>query len=662
MLAEVLGTYRNLMSGGPARNPAVPGTNYAAYVALEREALRSKQARQHWLNILRGAVRTELPWRSARLDSPGQAPKVGREQLILSEEHTSELFSVAHREGVPIKTILQSAFLRMLAELGGCSDVLAGTLENGRPETAGSDELAGLFLNVLPLRARMDCASWRELFDALISAEAAGHPYRRYPSTALQRDFGGRFATALFNFTNFHPYAALAEGASPRLLEWTASDQTFYPLTLQCALHWDRRTLRVAADYQTNVFNAADAAEALVFFEAAVAAAVEAPDESPMNRSLAPTRPAGAQGRAVRGTGRAGPQDRFLDLFRKEVSRGPERIACLDSERSITYSKLETESSGLARCLLANGARPGGVVGIYADRSIDFLIGILAVLKVRAAFLPVHPEWPLARVAAALADASATILLVDEHRPERHRELARGLGESFVPVSLRTRGESSDELPQPATGHELAYIFFTSGSTGRPKGAMVGYDGMVNHLLAKIDELEMTEQSIVAQCSSQCFDVSVWQFLSPLLCGGRSVVFTDEEITDPVLMLWKADSAGITILETVPSVLKPIVAELHSGRLDPAPRLHELRWLVVMGEALPPGVAVAWNERYPGTLVNAYGATETSDDVTHHRLSAGHDADAPVPVGRPIRNSTIRVLDRSLRPLATGVTGDVYVS
>jgi amino acid adenylation domain-containing protein len=209
----------------------------------------------------------------------------------------------------------------------------------------------------------------------------------------------------------------------------------------------------------------------------------------------------------------------------------------------------------------------------------------------------------------------------------------------------------------PFDPRHLAYVIFTSGSTGVPKGAMLEQRGMLNHLWIKTAELGLGPEDAVAQSASQGFDISIWQFLAPLLVGGRVEVLEDEVAFDGARLLSEVARRGVTVLETVPSLLRAI---LDAGDLPDLPRL---RWLIPTGEALPPDLCRAWLARYPDIpLVNAYGPTECSDDVAHQVIhGAPLEHESLVPIGRALANLRLHVLDRGLQPVPVTSAGELYV-
>ncbi len=218
--------------------------------------------------------------------------------------------------------------------------------------------------------------------------------------------------------------------------------------------------------------------------------------------------------------------------------------------------------------------------------------------------------------------------------------------------------EALAALPVRPLPDNLAYVIFTSGSTGVPKGAMLTHRGLLNHLRARIASLDLTGKDVVAQTAPQIFDISIWQSLAALLVGGRVQIVRTEVVRDPVSLLEEADRERITVLEVVPSLLG---AMLHA--VDSYPRLEALRWLIATGEALPPDLARGWHAIYPHIpLVDAYGPTECTDRVSQHlkRTPPGPSA-VVTPIGRPLANIRLHVLDAALRPLPIGAAGELFI-
>jgi amino acid adenylation domain-containing protein len=364
----------------------------------------------------------------------------------------------------------------------------------------------------------------------------------------------------------------------------------------------------------------------------------------------------------VLGGGAAAPRlERTVgEVFAAWAAAQPEAVAVVSERRRETYSELCRRAGRLASWLSARGIGWEDPVGVLGERGAEWVAALLAVQEVGGVYLPLEPGHPDARLVELLRDSGARWLLCSEKLVERARLLAGSSGPAEVLVwnAALAGGEEPWRPARPGGVGGLASLFYTSGSTGSPKGALVEYRGMLAHLWAKVELLGLEASSAVAQNASQGFDISIWQMLAPLLAGGRVVVYGEAEASDVAGLLGRVERDGVTVLETVPSLLEAMLGELpESG----GPRLGCLEYLISNAETLPVPLARRWLERFPHVaLVNTYGATECSDDVTHQVFrTASEVGGARVGVGRPIAGMRVWVLDEGLRPVPSGWPGQV---
>ena len=348
-------------------------------------------------------------------------------------------------------------------------------------------------------------------------------------------------------------------------------------------------------------------------------------------------------------------------LFETQVARTPERIAATCNEEQLSYAQLNQRANQLAYQLIHLGVRSEALVGLYLDRSLDMLVSILAIFKAGAAYLPLDPAYPRERLAFILTDAQVQAVLTTS-------ALGATLPTSDTPLLYledcwRMPSSVSENPPRHHDfGQQLAYVIYTSGSTGRPKGVMVQQEGMLNHLFAKIETLHLRENDVVAQTASHCFDISVWQFLAGLLAGSRMQIITDEVAHDPSHLLREIIAGHVSIIEQVPSLLSLLLDEIEST--GQAFSLQEsLHWMLVTGEAASAQLCRRWLQTCPRTLLlNAYGPTECSDDVTHALIEHLPSVqESSVPIGRPVGNIQAYLLDTHLHVVPIGVAGELYI-
>jgi amino acid adenylation domain-containing protein len=354
-------------------------------------------------------------------------------------------------------------------------------------------------------------------------------------------------------------------------------------------------------------------------------------------------------------------------LFEAQVARSPKAVAATCEGESLSYEELNRRANRLARTLVSRGVGPDSVVALLAERGIKLLVSMIAVFKAGGAYLPLDPRYPPRRLSQILSQSGAGLIMIEGKLKADADEMlkAMNLASGLQVLEMDAAPEedhAGENLPPLSTPRNLAYLIYTSGSTGAPKGAMIEHEGMLNHLFAKIDDLEMTDADRIAQTASQSFDISVWQFFSLLLVGGSVHIFPDTVAYDPIRLLHQVEQQRISVLETVPSLLQAMLDQIKLRDSAP-PDLSALRWIVPTGEALPPEMCRQWLGYYPGVpLVNAYGPTECSDDVTHYFVSEPPAANVThMPIGRPIVNLQAYTLDPDLRPVPVGLAGQLYV-
>jgi len=362
------------------------------------------------------------------------------------------------------------------------------------------------------------------------------------------------------------------------------------------------------------------------------------------------------------------PADKLThQLFEEQATRTPEAVAVVCSGQQLSYEELNRRANRLARSLVDLGVGADGLVALLTERGADLLTALLAVFKAGGAYIPLDPQHPASRLGQVLTQSKASLILTESRlMPVITKALAELTGKAQPRVllieELLRREYEETNLAVACAPRNLAYVIYTSGSTGKPKGVMVEHRGMLNHLYAKILELELTKDDVVAQTASQSFDISVWQFLAALVVGGRVHVINEETIHDAKLLFDEVEGHAISIFEMVPSLLR---ATLEEAAILDAPRrnLSRLRWLLMTGEALPPDLCREWLRFFPQTpLLNAYGPTECSDDVTHQRISQPPPEEMlNVAIGRPIINTQLYILDDGMQPVPIGVSGELYV-
>ena len=359
-----------------------------------------------------------------------------------------------------------------------------------------------------------------------------------------------------------------------------------------------------------------------------------------------------AQTRGV-GPKRPLPDCLAFELFEEWVRRTPDATAAVHHHEQWTYADLDAAADRVAIGLHSAGLQPEGVVAVCSERTLEWLAAIIGIFKAGGVYLPIDPAYPDERIAGLLRRSRSThALLGDEVSPLTFRDM----GVSTLPVA--PAAEAAPRPAVPVVGSNLAYIYFTSGSTGEPKGAACEHAGMLNHLLAKIETFDLSPGSVVAQTASQCFDISLWQAFAPLLAGGSTLIVDPETVLDVPLLLRLLSEEQVTVLQVVPSYLDVMVTRLEAGDQVPG----TVRMIGVTGEAVTKAVLRRWFARNPTIpVVNAYGATEASDDTTHEVITGVSDDDI-VSVGVPIANVLVDVVGPDGLPVDDDGVGEITFS
>src|SRR5437870_2836360 len=360
------------------------------------------------------------------------------------------------------------------------------------------------------------------------------------------------------------------------------------------------------------------------------------------------------------GPSRKLPDRRAHEVFEDQARARPDAIATVHGSRQLTYGEVNARANRVARALLARGLAREGVVGVVTERNLDWMTAVLAILKAGGAYLPIEPHFPAERIARTLSRAGCRLVLTERGSTamlDQALDSLSGVQKLFIDAADE-EGHPAGDLGLDLAPDQLAYIYFTSGSTGEPKGAMCEHAGMLNHLLAKVDDLKIGEGAVVAQTAPQCFDISLWQLISALLVGGRTLIIEQELILDAKRFIEKIVSARVNVVQVVPSYLEVLVSYLgqHPSRFK------DLAYVVATGEALKKELVERWFAVQPFiTLVNAYGLTETSDDTNHEIMDRAPQGER-VPLGRPINNVLIHVVDEQLQPVPLGAPGEIVFS
>ncbi|MFF7202533.1 amino acid adenylation domain-containing protein [Streptomyces sp. NPDC008141] len=647
--------HRELMAYYGTPDPGLPAvTPYADHLA--RLARQDRDAaRGAWRAALGGV---DEPTRLVGTPADGAAPVPGQVRVELSEGTTKRLTERARERGVTLGTVVQAAWGLLIGRLTGSQDVVFGTTVSGRDsEVDGVESMVGLFINTLPTRFRWQAGESLGLLLARLQDEQAHLMDHQHLGLAeIQRLTGTAGGTELFDtlvvFENYPADGDLRDASGTvRITGHAFHDAVHYPLALivkpgrrldlrlkHHLARLDGEAVRALGDRLSRIL------EAVAADPSAVAASVELLSGQERARAL----PAGDE--------RAVPVATLASAIAEQVARTPDAVAVVFEGEELTYAELDARAEALARRLRARGAAPESFVAVAVPRSAELMVALLGVLKSGAAYLPVDPDYPADRVAHMLADSGTTLAVTVPGTAER---LPRAEGLTVLVLDGATTPDTETEpVAVRAAGPDSpAYLIYTSGSTGRPKGVTVTHRAIVNRLAWMQGAYGLRPDDRVLQKTPSSFDVSVWEFFWPLLQGAAVVLARPDGHRDPAHLTALVRERRVTTLHFVPSMLE---AFLQADEITGDPSWSaSLRRAFSSGEALPVSAAQRWQSLTGVPLHNLYGPTEAAVDVTHHTYDG--DEGVVVPIGRPVWNTGLRVLDACLRPVPDGVPGELYL-
>ncbi|MBD8481710.1 non-ribosomal peptide synthetase [Pseudomonas coleopterorum] len=647
MLEEVLLHYRG-------ESPVPSASAYRDYLAwLARQDAQTSEA--FWAEQLRHLdASTRLA--DALPAVPEQAGH-GDLRLHVDEATTEALAAFARRERVTLNTLVQGAWSLLLQRYTGQRSVAFGATVAGRPAAlADAERMLGLFINTLPvIQAPGPERLLGEWLRDLQSLNLALREHEHTPLFDIQR-WAGQGGQALFDsvlvFENYPVDSALRSGSGVRFGQVISRETTHYPLTV--VIHAGD-TLNVQLSYLLSAF-AADSVARIGEHLRILLLAMAAPALDTASLRLGELRLLDAvQQRQLsdwNATDVRYPSYPSLPaLLAEQVRVTPDALALVHGDTRLSYAELDARANQLAHWLQGQGVGPDVPVAVCAERSVELVVALLGVIKAGGAYLPLDPEHPRERLQGMLEDSGSPLLLTQNHLMEKWP------GEADVPVyaleDLRLSGLPMSAPNVLISPENLVYCLYTSGSTGKPKAVGNRHAGLLNRLQWMQAQYGLTANDRVLQKTPYTFDVSVWEFFWPLLSGASLVMAPPGAHRDPQALRELIVEHGITTLHFVPSMLQAFVS---AGEL---PACTSLQRIICSGEALPAELQRQVLAQTNSELHNLYGPTEAAIDVT---AWACREDGSSVPIGRPIANTQIHILDADLNPVPVGVAGELYIA
>jgi len=635
--------------------PTIAGL--AAEIEKRREGIKLETHAGYWRTLLAGAEMLELPRDS--MPRGATSHRNGRVDFHWPNELEEKLKNLRQQEGVTLFMTLLAGFQALLHRYTGQSDILIATplAYLNRGETEGLD---GFAANTLPLRTEVKGElSFRELLRRVRRVMLDGYWHQDLLfGELIEEPQIGRMAhqmqlsKVLFSMNNL---TAETMGVAGLPLQNSVAPEKF-----DLNVEWIELSgaLKGWFRYRCDLFKESTIRRMAAHYGQILKSALANPEQEISQLNLLSSEESLQVLQEWNATEREYPNDKCIhELFEEQVERTPDAMAVIYEETGLTYAQLNQQANHLARHLRMLGVKPDVRVGISVERSLEMMVGIFGILKAGGIYVPLDPNYPPERLKYMIQDSAPAVLLtqarIEERLPRTHIRVLRL--DTDVETFARYENENLRREEVGVTPDHLAYVIYTSGSTGKPKGAMNAHRAVINGLLWARDEYKLGCDDRILQKTPFSFDLSVWELLLPGLSGAQLVMARPGGHTDPQYLAKLIEDEGITTAYFVPSMLQ---AFLDYGEMEGIGRL---RRVLSSGEALPYAVQRRFQESLPGVpLHNLYGPTEAAVHVASW-VCQKEVHKGIVPIGRPIANIQIYILDADLQPVPQGVAGDIYI-
>ena len=650
--------------------PALPA-RYADYVRWEAAMLESERGEKHW-EYWREQFGTQLPALNLPTDrprAPMQTYRGDSEHLFMDAELYEKLKALAQENGATMFMTLLAAFQTLLHRYSNQNEFLVGSVTAGRSHAELSN-LVGYFINPIALKADFSGSpSFNEILQRVKQTTLGAFEHQDYPPALLAKRLGVQrdpsrpplFET-MFILQKAHeadvqtlsPFALGLDGARMEagglVLESIAlgGEPAQFDMTMMMSELNDG--LAAALQYNVDLFDAETIQRMLKHFHSLLRGIAADPTKPVASYSLLDD---SEKQRILVDWNRTQsdyPRDLCIhELFEAQAKRTPDAVAVQFENQNLTYKELNKRADKVAKALTAQGVKPGALVGLFVSRSVEMLAGLLGVLKAGGAYLPLDPSFPAERIAFMLADSNASVVLTLSHLlPEMPEHNAQ-----IICLDALDEVKTKRSKKSKASTNDLAYVIYTSGSTGKPKGVQIHHRAVVNFLCSMQKDLEINADDSLLAVTTLSFDIAVLELLLPLTVGAKVVIANSEVAADGALLAKSLDESRITFMQATPASWRLLLEAGWKGKPD-------LK-ILCGGEALTKDLAEKLLQR-GAQLWNVYGPTETTIWSTIYRVdSIQSGISNTVPIGRPIANTQIYILDSNLQPVPVGVIGDLYI-
>ncbi|MFB6849650.1 amino acid adenylation domain-containing protein, partial [Streptomyces sp. NPDC056373] len=660
-LVVLLEEVRQVLRGD--RDTLPPALPFRNFVAQARLGVSRAEHEEFFTRLLADIDEPTAPF--GLLDVHGDASGVAEARRAVEGNLAARVREQARVLGVSAAALWHVAWAQVLARVCDQDDVVFGTVLFGRMQAgAGSDRVLGMFINTLPLRVTVAGDGARETVTRTHALLADLLRHEHAPLTLAQRCSAVPAPAPLFTSLLNYRHSAGEDPAGQSALRWEGvegllhEDRTNYPVTLSVD------DLGAGFDLTAQVASGADPEQVCELTHTALERLVDALEHAPETpMELIDVLPAPRWNEtAPRGndTAIAHPEQPCVhELFQRQAAARGDAVAVTAEDGALTYGELNAQANRLARHLRSLGVGPDVLVAVCVERGLDLIVAVLAVLKAGAAYVPLDPGYPGERLRFMITDSAPAVVLTQDRLADRFSDHDQVV--CLDTDSHRWGDLAATDLARAGlTGEHLAYVIYTSGSTGTPKGVMVEHRQVTRLFSATRELFAFDSGDVWCLFHSFAFDFSVWEIWGALAHGGRLVVVDKDTARSPDAFHELVCREGVTVLNQTPSAFRRFVTAS-----DGSGRSHRLRHVVFGGEALDPAALEPWwreNDPASTRLTNMYGITETTVHVTHCPLGPGtRQSGAHSPIGTPLADLSVYLLDRRGRPVPTGAVGEIHV-
>jgi amino acid adenylation domain-containing protein len=647
IFSEMLQSYEAFHRSSAPQLPAVrPFRDYIAWLQQQDYV----EAEKFWRDYLRG-FDTPTPLIADRSAESQEKNRVS--EIHLSEQSTNELQTFAKQHQLTLNTLVQGAWALLLHRYSDEDDIVFGATVSGRPaELAGVEQIPGIFINTLPVRVRIQPTDKLMEWLRRLQQQQAEIRQREF---SLLTDIQGwsevprgqsLFETILV-FENYPMGESLRSfPGSVKIENIRVAEQTNYPLTFVSG-PGKQLLLRIA--YDASRFSETTIVRMLRHLQTLLESFASNTQTSLCDLPLL-TNDEQAQ-LLTWGNGAVTDNDTprcVHQLFEQQAMRTPDAVAVKSGEATLTYAELNQRANQVANFLCAQGVKVEDLIALCTERSVEMIIGLLGILKAGAAYVPIDPHYPAERIEYMLRDSGSHLVLTQERLADKFTGKLNNI--LCLDRDWNQIAEVSTENPLTAAHSDnLAYVIYTSGSTGQPKGVLIEHRGVCNLVCEHATAFEVSSASRVLQFASLSFDASVCEILTTLTSGAQLILVDRERLISPEEILRALKENLISVVTLPPTIWAAL----------PEDSLPDLKTAVTAGEACRPEIAAKWS---PGRrFINGYGPTETTVSPTFY-VADERSADLGViPIGRPMANTQIYILDKQQRLVPAGVSGELYV-